>query len=184
MEDKSVLVDRIIKQLQTVQDPELLVDIVNLGLIYGVEIEQDHVTVKMTLTVMGCPLSDELQQQIVQAVLALPEVSTCTVKLVWYPVWSPERMSQAAKQILLGEQDAQAIEAPVIDTVTPIKKFADHYPNFVQDMADIGFTRIKIPGMLNTVGRVMTLELGAKAMGLDLTQVLKQLAAKGYKVKE
>lgn len=59
---------------------------------------------------------------------------------------------------------------------------ADKYPDFVQIMYDCGFTRIKIPGLLNTVGRVMTIPLGAQAMKIDLTKVKKAFEEKEYKV--
>lgn len=64
----------------------------------------------------------------------------------------------------------------------PIKKMADKYPDFVQIMYDCGFTRIKIPGLLNTVGRVMTIPLGAQAMKIDLAKVKQAFEDKGYKV--
>ena len=65
-----------------------------------------------------------------------------------------------------------------------IKKLADEYPDFVQIMYDCGFTRIKIPGLLKTVGRVMTIPLGAQAMKIDLDKIKKAFEAKGYKVIE
>lgn len=101
MQEKNLkLVDKIMTALQGVEDPELLVDVVNLGLIYGIDIEGDHATVKMTLTIVGCPLSTYLQNAIEKAVLSVPKIKSCDVKLVWYPVWSPERMTIAAKKQL------------------------------------------------------------------------------------
>ena len=56
MQEKNLeLVDKIMTALQGVEDPELLIDVVNLGLIYGIDIEGDHATIKMTLTIVGCP---------------------------------------------------------------------------------------------------------------------------------
>ena len=84
MQEKNLkLVDKIMTALQKVEDPELLVDVVNLGLIYGIDIEGDHATIKMTLTIVGCPLSTYLQNAIEKAVLSVPEIKTCDVKLVW-----------------------------------------------------------------------------------------------------
>ena len=61
MQEKNLkLVDKIMTALQSVEDPELLIDVVNLGLIYGIDIERDHATIKMTLTIVGCPLSTYL----------------------------------------------------------------------------------------------------------------------------
>ena len=65
MQEKNLeLVDKIMTALQGVEDPELLIDVVNLGLIYGIDIEGDHATIKMTLTIVGCPLSTYLQNAI------------------------------------------------------------------------------------------------------------------------
>lgn len=189
--DKIKLADQVIQKLQTVQDPELFVDIVDLGLIYGVDIEGDHCTINMTLTTVGCPLNSYLDEHIKKAVLSLPEIKKVTVKLVWYPVWTVDRLSSAAREALgmdqghsnkeqVQKKETKSSQAKVLDLETPIRTFADKYPHFVQDMYDIGFTRIKIPGMLNTVGRVMTLKLGAKAMKLDLNKVMQELEEKGY----
>lgn len=191
-EEKIELVDRIMTALQKVIDPELQVDIVNLGLIYGIDIEDKKATVKMTLTISGCPLSSYLQEQIQKAVLSVDGINECDVQLVWYPVWSPERMTLAAKRQLgmldnPGEKteiEATEQQQKIIDFSVPIKKLADEYPDFVQIMYDCGFTRIKIPGLLNTVGRVMTIPLGAQAMKIDLNKIKQAFEQKGYKVIE
>ncbi|AEG41486.1 iron-sulfur cluster assembly protein [Lactobacillus kefiranofaciens] len=185
-------VDQIMTALTQVIDPELQVDVVNLGLIYGIDIEGHQATVKMTLTISGCPLSDYLQKNIEKAVLSVDGIDQCQVQLVWYPVWSPERMSHAAKKQLemldnAGEKaeiEQTEEKQKIIDFSVPIKKLADEYPDFVQIMYDCGFTRIKIPGLLKTVGRVMTIPLGAQAMKIDLDKIKKAFEAKGYKVIE
>lgn len=179
--------------LQSVEDPELLIDVVNLGLIYGIDIEGDHATIKMTLTIVGCPLSTYLQNAIEKAVLSVPEINKCDIKLVWYPVWNPERMTVAAKKQLGMLDNEQALDQEneieeteekekIIDFSVPIKKLAEEYPDFIQIMYDCGFTRIKIPGLLSTVGRVMTIPLGAQAMKIDLDKVKQAFEDKGYKV--
>lgn len=178
-------VDQIMTALTKVIDPELQVDVVNLGLIYGIDIAGEKATIKMTLTVMGCPLSEFLQDEIEKAVLSVAGIKECQVQLVWYPVWSPQRMSQAAKdQLGVKSEDKKEEKTAdqVIDFSMPIKKLADQYPDFVQIMYDCGFTRIKIPGLLNTAGRVMTIPLGAKAMKLDLNEIKAAFEAKGYKI--
>ena len=189
MEEKNIKqIDQIMTALTQVIDPELQVDVVNLGLIYGIDIEGDKATIKMTLTIMGCPLSDYLEQHIQKAVLSVAGIKSCDIKLVWYPVWTTERLSSAAKkQIGVTNHDDQikqekATKEKIIDFSVPIKKMADEYPDFVQIMYDCGFTRIKIPGLLKTVGRVMTIPLGAQAMKLDLAKVKKAFEDKGYKV--
>ena len=177
-------VDQIMTALSKVIDPELQVDVVILGLIYGIDIEKEKATIKMTLTIMGCPLSDYLQNSIQNAVLQVDGISKCDIRLVWYPVWSPERMSEAAKE-QLGMQEKKKAEsqneAKIIDFNLPIKKMADKYPDFVQIMYDCGFSRLKFPGLLNTVGRVMTIPLGAQAMKIDMAKVKKAFGGKGYK---
>lgn len=194
MQEKNLkLVDRIMTALQSVEDPELLIDVVNLGLIYGIDIEGDHATIKMTLTIVGCPLSTYLQNAIEKAVLSVPEINKCDIKLVWYPVWNPERMTVAAKKQLGMLDNEQALDQEneieeteekekIIDFSVPIKKLAEEYPDFIQIMYDCGFTRIKIPGLLSTVGRVMTIPLGAQAMRIDLDKVKQAFEDKGYKV--
>lgn len=194
MQEKNLkLVDKIMTALQSVEDPELLIDVVNLGLIYGIDIERDHATIKMTLTIVGCPLSTYLQNAIEKAVLSVPEINKCDIKLVWYPVWNPERMTVAAKKQLGMLDNEQALDQEneieeteekekIIDFSIPIKKLAEEYPDFIQIMYDCGFTRIKIPGLLSTVGRVMTIPLGAQAMRIDLDKVKQAFEDKGYKV--
>lgn len=194
MQEKNLkLVDRIMTALQSVEDPELLIDVVNLGLIYGIDIEGDHATIKMTLTIVGCPLSTYLQNAIEKAVLSVPEINKCDIKLVWYPVWNPERMTVAAKKQLGMLDNEQALDQEneieeteekekIIDFSVPIKKLAEEYPDFIQIMYDCGFTRIKIPGLLSTVGRVMTIPLGAQAMKIDLDKVKQAFEDKGYNV--
>ncbi|MCI7647363.1 MAG: iron-sulfur cluster assembly protein [Lactobacillus johnsonii] len=194
MQEKNLeLVDKIMTALQGVEDPELLIDVVNLGLIYGIDIEGDHATIKMTLTIVGCPLSTYLQNAIEKAVLSVPEINKCEIKLVWYPVWNPERMTVAAKKQLGMLDNEQALDQEneieeteekekIIDFSVPIKKLAEEYPDFIQIMYDCGFTRIKIPGLLSTVGRVMTIPLGAQAMKIDLDKIKQAFEDKGYKV--
>lgn len=194
MQEKNLkLVDKIMTALQSVEDPELLIDVVNLGLIYGIDIEGDHAIIKMTLTIVGCPLSTYLQNAIEKAVLSVPEINKCDVKLVWYPVWNPERMTVVAKKQLGMLDNEKALDQEneieeteekekIIDFSVPIKKLAEEYPDFIQIMYDCGFTRIKIPGLLSTVGRVMTIPLGAQAMKIDLDKVKQAFEDKGYKV--
>jgi len=91
----------IVKALETVIDPELGVDIINLGLVYGVDLDDEgQCTVEMTLTTMGCPLSDILDHDIRQSLLTVDGINSVELHLVWYPAWGPERMSRYAKMAL------------------------------------------------------------------------------------
>ncbi|CAM3311694.1 metal-sulfur cluster assembly factor [Nosocomiicoccus ampullae] len=88
--------------LENVIDPELGIDIVNLGLVYGVFLDEDgNAGVEMTLTSMGCPMGPEIVQMVEESLLELPEVKTVNVQIVWNPPWSKENMSRYAK-IALG----------------------------------------------------------------------------------
>ena len=101
-EEMEAIKERIVTALETVIDPELGIDIVNLGLVYEIRFEQNgHTEIDMTLTTMGCPLADLLTDQIHDAMREIPEVTNTEVKLVWYPAWSVDKMSRYAR-IALG----------------------------------------------------------------------------------
>lgn len=99
-----LLKDNIYGALETVIDPELGVDIVNLGLVYDVEQDEEgHTIVTITLTSMGCPLAATIVEQIKVALQDIPEVKSTEVNIVWNPPWSRDKMSRIAK-IALGIQ--------------------------------------------------------------------------------
>lgn len=94
--------NRILEALETVIDPELGIDVVNLGLIYEIRFNDNGYTeIDMTLTTMGCPLADLLTNYIHDALQDVPEVTKTEVKLVWYPAWTVDKMSRYAR-IALG----------------------------------------------------------------------------------
>lgn len=95
--------NRILESLEQVIDPELGIDIVNLGLVYEIHFndENGETQIDMTLTTMGCPLADLLTDQIHDAMSDIPEVSKVEVRLVWYPAWTVDKMSRYAR-IALG----------------------------------------------------------------------------------
>ena len=92
--------EEIVEALHTVEDPELGMDIVELGLLYDVEVDGPKVKVIHTLTSMGCPVGPMIQENVDQVVRAMPEVEDVEVELTWDPPWSPEKMSDDAKFIL------------------------------------------------------------------------------------
>ena len=93
-----VLTDKLIEKLKTVYDPEIPVDIYELGLIYKVDVSDDRaVAIDMTLTAPGCPVAGEMPDWVRDAVVSIPEVTSCTVNLVFDPPWDPSRMSDEAK---------------------------------------------------------------------------------------
>ena len=90
--------DAIIEAIGTVYDPEIPVNIYELGLIYAVEIDDAaKVKVEMTLTAPGCPSAQELPVMVHDAVMAVPGVTSCEVDTVWDPPWDPSRMSDEAR---------------------------------------------------------------------------------------
>lgn len=92
---------RALAALYEVMDPELGINIVDLGLIYHLDIADEAAVVTMTMTTPACPLSAYLEAQVVEAVqAALPELRTARVVLTFDPLWDPELMSHAAKQAL------------------------------------------------------------------------------------
>lgn len=86
--------------LQNVLDPELGISIVDLGLVYGVDIEDSTLTVTMTLTTPGCPLHDTLTDAVQRTLERTPGVEKVQVDLVWQPAWSPERITPEGKRLL------------------------------------------------------------------------------------
>ncbi len=92
------LTDKLIEAFKTVFDPEIPVDIYELGLIYKVDVNDDRdVVVDMTLTAPGCPVAGEMPGWVKDAVDAVEGVRSCTVNLVFEPPWDPSRMSDEAK---------------------------------------------------------------------------------------
>jgi FeS assembly SUF system protein len=92
------LTDQLVDKLKTVYDPEIPVDIYELGLIYKVDVSDDRdVAIDMTLTAPGCPVAGEMPDWVRDAVLTIDGVKSCTVNLVFDPPWDPSRMTDEAK---------------------------------------------------------------------------------------
>jgi metal-sulfur cluster biosynthetic enzyme len=96
MPDQETIVDA----LKTVMDPELNVNVVDLGLVYTIQSREDEVDVEMTLTTPACPAGPEILKNAVSAIEQLEGVSKANVKLVMSPPWSPDRMTDAARDEL------------------------------------------------------------------------------------
>ena len=90
----------VLEALKSVYDPELGINIVDLGLVYEVDIEDGKVHIEYTLTTMGCPIGPLIEQQMNQYVAAVPGVEEFTAEMVLRPPWSPEMMSDEAKAAL------------------------------------------------------------------------------------
>jgi len=97
-QDNDALKDAVINALKTVFDPEIPVNIYDLGLIYDVSVnDTQHVHIQMTLTSPGCPVAQTFPGTVEQAVNQVEGVSDCNVELVWEPPWTQERMSEVAR---------------------------------------------------------------------------------------
>ena len=91
---------KVADKLRECYDPEIPINIVDLGLVYGIEINGDAVKVSMTLTTPGCPLAGSIVEDVRRKLLELEGVQSADVELVWDPAWSPERISEEAKETM------------------------------------------------------------------------------------
>ena len=90
--------DKVINEIKKVYDPEIPVNIYELGLIYKIEIDEKNVVnIDMTLTTPNCPVADSLPKQVKEYILRVDGVSDVNLKLVWDPPWDKSKMSEAAK---------------------------------------------------------------------------------------
>tara|TARA_B100000686_G_scaffold291221_1_gene319118 strand:- start:14 stop:316 length:303 start_codon:yes stop_codon:yes gene_type:complete len=94
----SDLKNKVIEEIKKIYDPEIPVNIYELGLIYKLEVNKDNkVIVDMTLTSPNCPVAESLPNQVKENIMKLKEVSDVNLNVVWEPPWSKDRMSEAAK---------------------------------------------------------------------------------------
>ena len=90
--------NRIIDEIKKIYDPEIPVNIYELGLIYKIEVDKDNkVSLDMTLTSPNCPVAESLPKQVKDSIMKLEDVSDVNLNLVWEPAWSKDKMSEAAK---------------------------------------------------------------------------------------
>ena len=90
--------DKIIEEIRKIYDPELPVNIYELGLIYDVKVDNDNsVKVKMTLTTPNCPVAESLPKEVKDSIMEIKEVKNVDLELVWEPPWDKSMMSEAAK---------------------------------------------------------------------------------------
>jgi len=95
--EQKLIEGKVIEALQKVYDPEIPVNIYELGLIYGIDVKPDNtVHVKMTLTAPACPVAGTLPGEVEKRIEEIPDVKSATVELVWEPPWSRDMMSEAA----------------------------------------------------------------------------------------
>lgn len=97
MSTPAITEDQVMETLRGCYDPEIPVNIVDLGLIYGVSIEGGRVDLRMTLTALGCPMAGEVMGDVREHLLTIPGVTDASVEIVYDPPWTPERMSEDAR---------------------------------------------------------------------------------------
>lgn len=101
MADVERIKEEVVEALKTVNDPELGIDIVNLGLVYEVNVGDDgDVCVEFTLTTMGCPIAPLIDEQIKQATAGIEGIGEVTTELTMSPAWTPEKMTPLARSAL------------------------------------------------------------------------------------
>lgn len=98
--DEGVSADQVKLALRRVKDPELSLNIVDLGLVYDIRTEGNAVTLDMSLTSPGCPSGPQILGEAEEAVKTIPEVETVTVNLVWSPPWTPDRIEPRVRAYL------------------------------------------------------------------------------------
>jgi metal-sulfur cluster biosynthetic enzyme len=98
--DDEALRGRVMQALSNVIDPELGINIVDLGLVYGVEVQGDTVHIRYTLTTMGCPIGPMIEAEIQHFLAGVEGLDTVDAEMVFRPPWSPEMMSEEAKAAL------------------------------------------------------------------------------------
>lgn len=96
----SLTQEKVYEVLGDIYDPEIPIDIVNLGLVYAVNIDGSKINVDMTMTSPGCPAATQIVTEAKLLLEDLPEVDEANIEIVWDPPWTPEMMSEAAKESL------------------------------------------------------------------------------------
>ena len=110
----TVTSEAIRNSLKQCMDPEVPINIVDMGLIYGIDIsENDDVNIKMTMTTQGCPLHETIVQDVTRYVKKVPGVKNVKVDIVWNPPWSMDKMSDAAKSALKNMGVGMTTPAPI-----------------------------------------------------------------------
>ena len=107
---ESLTVDGVMNALRNCYDPEIPVNIVDLGLVYNVAIDEDSVKVRMTLTTMGCPAHAYLMHQVQTEIEKIPGVKKAEVEIVWDPPWTPDKMNPEARKRLEAGEEPVTIE--------------------------------------------------------------------------
>ena len=90
----------VVKVLRTCYDPEIPINIYDLGLIYGIDIVDDAVKIRLTLTSRGCPMSATIKYEVTEKIKRIQGCKGAEIDVVWEPAWTPEKMTEEAKRLL------------------------------------------------------------------------------------
>jgi len=180
----TVTSQQVLDSLKQCMDPEIPINVVDMGLIYGVNVTDDNkVDIKMTMTTRGCPLHDTLVSDVKRYVNKVPGVSAVNVEIVWEPAWAPEKMSEEGKKLI--NYGKQKIITPInYETAMPhgVGKVAkqedgslvlinEHEQGFMVNQAIIDFWKL-----CNGQRKITDLvELFAQKLGLKREQVEKEV---------
>jgi len=180
----TVTSQQVLDSLKQCMDPEIPINVVDMGLIYGVNVTDDNkVDIKMTMTTRGCPLHDTLVSDVKRYVNKVPGVSAVNVEIVWEPAWTPEKMSEEGKKLI--NYGKQKIITPInYETAMPhgVGKVAkqedgslvlinEHEQGFMVNQAIIDFWKL-----CNGQRKITDLvELFAQKLGLKREQVEKEV---------
>ena len=181
----NITIDQVRSSLKQCMDPEVPLSIVDMGLVYGIDISDNNdVNIKMTMTTKGCPLHDTMVDDVKRYTKKVPGVNNVNVDIVWDPPWSMDKMSDEAKA-LMKNMGAKATPAPInYETALPqgvgsVVKQEDgslvlaneHEQGFMVNQAIIDFWR-----SCNGKRKVTELvEIFAQTTGLQRTQVEKDV---------
>ena len=181
----NITIDQVRSSLKQCMDPEVPLSIVDMGLVYGIDISDNNdVNIKMTMTTKGCPLHDTMVDDVKRYTKKVPGVNNVNVDIVWDPPWSMDKMSDEAKA-LMKNMGAKATPAPInYETALPqgvgsVVKQEDgslvlaneHEQGFMVNQAIIDFWRSR-----NGKRKVTELvEIFAQTTGLQRTQVEKEV---------
>jgi metal-sulfur cluster biosynthetic enzyme len=182
---------QVLDSLKQCMDPEIPINIVDMGLIYGVKVNDDNkVDVKMTMTTRGCPLHETLVSDVKRYVNKVPGVNGVNVEIVWEPAWTPEKMSEEGKKLI--NYGKQKIITPVdYETAMPqgvgsvVKQedgalvlMNDHEQGFMVNQAIIDFWKLcngqrKITELVDEFAQITGLQRGQ--VEKEVIQLIQQL---------
>jgi metal-sulfur cluster biosynthetic enzyme len=181
----------VLESLKQCMDPEIPINIVDMGLIYGVNVSDNNIVdIKMTMTTRGCPLHDTLVNDVKRYVNKVPGVTDVNVEIVWEPPWTPERMSDEGKKLInYGKQKTIApinYETALPQGVGSVAKQEDgslilmneNQQGFMVNQAIVDFWKMcngqrKITELVNVFAQKMGLQRGQ--VEKEVLQLIQQL---------